>query len=202
MIFVGAVSYALVSFSIVGTTEPTATSRFHVDNGWLYARSGGEGMDAARAPFVVFSDFYCAYCKLSASQLEEFASENTSRLAHEFRHYVTRGPAFNAAVVSECANELGQGKAMRTLLFSEVASLERHGAVATAFRAGITDTARFDACMSGFEARVRVVIDLEHAKKLGVGATPTIVIGRTVFLGYPGKQALDSALRAFIVPLR
>lgn len=155
---------------------PPAQAVVHVDPSRALGRA-----DAPLA-LVEFADFQCPYCR-------RFHRTLLPRLRAAFidtgkvRYFYLDFPlprhehALGASLAARCAAAQGRYWAMVDALYAEQARLGHALYTALAGKLGL-DRERFGQCL-GAEAPERAVRrDLAQARRLGVRATPTFVLGR------------------------
>jgi protein-disulfide isomerase len=162
---------------------------------WKSFRGGGSRIGPADAAVTIieFSDFQCEFCKVHAERLNRLRQEHPGQIAIIFRHYpVTElhPHAYNAAVAAECAGEQGRFEAYRDVLFRNQARIGKTGWSEFARQAAVPDVGEFGNCVSERRPARRIAADLKAGKKLGVPATPTILINEWKVVGAPDEQKL------------
>jgi protein-disulfide isomerase len=198
LVFIGSLSFA-VSNNRKRAERPDVPTRFRAADGWSFARAATlPTVDTSvLSPVVEYSDFYCSYCASSAPQVVAFIDSNRPKIHHEFRYLPRTAAGFAAAIAAECASRLGQGRRARELLFAQGTKFRRDGSAWLVAQVERMDALQFRTCEADTTVRAQVVADQESARANGVSVTPTFVVGRTVFQGFPGLAALDSALAEY-----
>lgn len=164
-----------------------------------YLREGSRiGPVDAPVTVVEFSDFQCEFCKAHAERLDRLRQAHPGEIAIVFRHFpiTERHPhAYQAALAAECAREQGRFEAYRAVLFREQDRIGRTGWSDFARRVAMPDVERFERCVSERRYAGRIAADLKAGKKLGVPATPTILVNQWKLVGAPDDQKLDSLVQ-------
>ena len=141
------------------------------------------GSRQAAVTIVAYSDFQCPFCARVEPTLKEIHDTygDTVRIVwKDFPLTSIHPQAFKAAEASHCAAEQKRYWEYHDRLFANqarmsVADLKGHAAVL-----GL-DTAAFAACLDSSRYMTRVQTSLDTGAKLGVEATPTLLInGRLV----------------------
>lgn len=155
---------------------------------------------------VVISDFQCPFCK-------RWHDETESRIERE---YVRTGKVQIAYInlpipsihrnappahdVAMCAAEQGKFWPMADALFATQSLWKERGNVSAYFDslAGTLpiDRARLRACIRGGALRPLIEADIERATRMGVGSTPTFLIGGRPLIGAQPYEAFRSAIEA------
>jgi len=140
------------------------------------------------APVAVFSDFFCPFCRGLTVRM---AARDQTRMHLRWHELPLLGPSSVIAAKAGVAADL-QGKYapfQRALVQASFRPTARHmGSVAAS--AGL-DGARLMADMGGAAVAERLMESEAAAKRLGIFATPGLVIGRKVVLGELDEDAID-----------
>jgi len=157
-----------------------------INDGASLARTGvvvGDSLAPLR--IVMFSDFECHYCRRFHETLTKLRARYPSSVAVVYRHFpISRvGFAIPAAVAAECAAAQGKFEAFSGMLFTAQDTLRRANMERVARDAGVADTVLFNACRRGPIARARVDEDIRAGLRLGIVATPTVLIGDRLVSG-------------------
>jgi protein-disulfide isomerase len=153
---------------------------------------GPSGEDHARgaadAPLViVYGDFECPYCAVTARQLEG------APLRLVFRHFPVRTShprAWAAAGAAEAAGLQGRFWEMHDLLFADQGRLEDPHLWARA-RTLDLDLERFDADRRSAAVQARIRRDFQSGVKGGIVTTPTLIAGSARYAGRIDAQVLE-----------
>jgi protein-disulfide isomerase len=138
------------------------------------------GPSDAAVTIVEFSDFQCSFCRDLYLTLEELRERHPGRVAVIYRHFpiVQIHPlARTAAIASECAAEQGKFFTYHSLLFDQQDSIGVRSWESFATAAGVGNIPQFRDCLASSAPAKRVADDIAAAKKLGIGGTPTLIIG-------------------------
>lgn len=162
---------------------------------WKSFSGAGSRIGPAEAPVTIieFSDFQCEFCKVHAERLDRLRQAHPGEIAILYRHFpvAEQHPhAYNAALAAECAGEQGRFQAYRDVLFRNQALIGKTGWSEFARQARVPDVEDFGSCVSGRRHARRIAADVEAGKKLGVPATPTILINQWKVVGAPDEQKL------------
>jgi protein-disulfide isomerase len=169
-----------------------------------YSKDGSRiGPIDALVTIVEFSDFQCQFCKEHAENLDRLRQAHPREVAILFRHFPVpehHPHAYNAAVAAECAGEQHRFEAYRKVLFQDQTQIGKISWTEFARQAGVADLDSFDRCVSERRPARQIEADLKAGKRLGVPATPTILINQWKLVGAPDEQKLsqlvEDALRA------
>lgn len=105
----------------------------------------------------------------------------------------------NDSLAAECAREHGRFEAWRNVLFSQQARIGQTSWAEFARQAAVPDLDDFGRCMFDRRHARRIAADVKAGKKLGVPATPTILVNGWKVVGAPDEQKLlglvEDALR-------
>lgn len=166
----------------------------HVED-WQSFRRGGSRIGPADAlvTIIEFSDFQCEFCKVHAARLDRLRQAHPGQIAILFRHYpiAEQHPhAYNAALAAECAGEQGRFEAYRDVLFRNQEGIGKTGWSEFARQAAVPDIGDFGSCVSERRHAPRIAADVRAGKRLGVPATPTILVNQWKVVGAPDEQKL------------
>ncbi|HVP02910.1 MAG TPA: thioredoxin domain-containing protein [Solirubrobacteraceae bacterium] len=147
---------------------------------------------AAGAPLViVFADFTCPRCALTAVRLRE-APVRTC-----YRHFVLRARnrrALPSALAAEAAGRQGAFWAFHDALFADQGRLEDPHLWALVERLGL-DLDRFEADRRDRSLRERVERDTAQALRAGAATTPALLVAGELHQGAPTSEFLAAAGR-------
>jgi protein-disulfide isomerase len=146
---------------------------------------------------VEFSDFQCGFCKMAAETIADIQTEYPQDVAVVFRQFPLPFHKFAtaAAVASECAARQGQFEGFRETLFSGQASIGSKPWESYAVEARVQDQRAFQQCLQDPSAEALFKQDRIAGVRLGVEATPTLLINDTKVTGYPGSARLAKLVR-------
>lgn len=114
-----------------------------------------------------------------------------------YRHFpltIIHPHARVAALAAECGAREGVVEALHDRLYDEPDSIGLKPWTRFALEAGVTDTTRFVSCMNGAEAKTALSHDSVAAARLGVVATPTLLINELKFEGSIGLKRLKASV--------
>jgi protein-disulfide isomerase len=162
------------------------------------------GSDSAAIEVSEYADYQCPACaSFETLQFPAVRSQliATGKLRWRYRDFPLDNIHRNtrvAAHAAACAEEQGKYWELHTAIYERQMdwSESRNAAAQFSQLAGSLglDRSRFDACMSSAKYAGRIQASLDEGNKLGVGQTPTFLIGGRL---YPGVISSDS-LRALI----
>ncbi len=152
---------------------------------------GGEN---AKVVIVEYSDFQCPFCARSAAALKKINEEYGSKVKIYFKHfpldknynpllsYQIHPLAGRAAVASEAAAEQGKFWEYHDLLFENQGVFDDDSLISYAQALGL-DVEKFRRDTNDTKIIARVTKDVEEGNKLGINATPTIIINNKKVIG-------------------
>lgn len=144
----------------------------------------------ASAPLhvVEYSDMLCPFCRSLAQGLHAWLPTSAGRVAITFKHYPldqgcnagvsrTLHPgACRLALGAICAHEQGRFWTYHDAVFAtELKEASDADVRRLAQQAGL-DLARLTTCMQSARSQARLQVDIEEARRLGVQATPTVLV--------------------------
>jgi protein-disulfide isomerase len=151
-------------------------------SGHMLSYAGAPTLGDRHAPLVLveYSDFHCPFCRQHAQQaLPRIKKEYIAagKVLYVFRQYPAPRPApFDAAIAAHCAARQDLFWELHDRLFSAPRpvgprDLERHA------RAAGVDAGAFRTCFKAGIARSEVQVQVDDARRLGLGGTPSFVVG-------------------------
>jgi protein-disulfide isomerase len=155
-------------------------------------------MGPADAPVQIFefSDFECPFCNRANPVVKQVLEKYEGQVRLVYRHLplVRIHPrAQELAEASECASEQGKFWAYHDYIFDNFGDLASLEADTIADAAGVRDAKRFAECRESGKFKARVAEDARVAESLGIGGTPTFLIGRLTKDGNVRGELLEGA---------
>ncbi len=159
---------------------------------------------------IVISDYQCPFCKKWHDETEpairrDYVETGKAQIAYINFPIASIHPNAQAThEVAMCAAEQDRFWPVSDALFRTQDAWKRHGNIAayldTLVRTLPVDKPRLDRCLQSGEMRPLIAADLDRARRLGVGSTPSFLIGGRPLIGaqpYAAfKQAIDAAIAA------
>lgn len=163
------------------------------------------GASDATVAIVEFADYQCPYCRVFHDSLLpklRKAYIDTGKLRYFYKDLPLRQhrQAFAASVAAHCAGAQGKFWPMHEQMYANQAELGQAPFVKYAAALSL-DIAQFKGCQKSAAAQRAVHRDMADARRVGVSATPTILLGRlegnrvTVERLAPGNPAFDVVVR-------
>jgi protein-disulfide isomerase len=161
------------------------------------------GSPDAALTITEYSDFLCPYCTEAALQIvpqieDEYMVAGKVKLV--FKHFPIHGePDELAAEAAECAAEQNAFWEYHDVLFrdNEQVGFNIENLKLLAQQLAL-DTEAFNACLDTGKYTDKVAADAEEARRRGVSAVPTFLVGQTQIVGAKSysefKTAIDSEL--------
>jgi protein-disulfide isomerase len=145
---------------------------------------------------VEFSDFQCPACRAAAETLRRVRQRYPQQVAVLYRHapIPSHEHAADAARASQCAGEQGRFEAYHDALFAHQKSIGQISWTAFADTAGVADGNAFASCVNGGGTGAAVEDDRSEARRLGVSATPTLLINEQLIVGAPSEEEIVSMI--------
>ena len=139
--------------------------------------------DSARVQVDVFTDFQCPYCFALDSVLTKLESDlpgKISRTVYEFP-IPSHPHARLSAKAFECAAAQSRAREMHHLLYTNQSKFAEDPWNSFAQNAGVANFAEFQKCMANDSSAFKMGKGLELGHKLGVTATPTVIVNGWLF---------------------
>ena len=159
------------------------------------------GNPDAAVTVVEFADFQCPYCRMTARALDSLLRVHSGAVAIVYRHLPLEGAhpfARDAAIAAECAGRQGKFKAYHDVLYERQTEIGRESWLAFARQAQVPDAAVFATCVSNRETAADVDRDVTVADRLGLTATPTVIVNGVRIVAEPTITRIDSLARSFL----
>lgn len=164
-----------------------------------------EGNEAAKVWMVVISDFQCPFCKRWHEQtlpqiMRQYVQGGRVRVAYlnlPISSHRNAQPAHESAM---CAAEQDAFWPVADALFATQQDWKSKFEVEPYFDSLATrhvrDVARFRRCMRDGHVRQLIATDVSRITRLGVGSTPTFLIGNQMLVGAQPYEAFARAIDA------
>lgn len=166
---------------------------------WEDVVAGRDFLGPADAPvkIVEFADFECPACRGYVSILDSIRSRYPRRVATAVAHYPLSYHRFAlpAARAAECAQRSDRFEEIARLLLLGQDSLGLKPWRDFAAQAGVDSLDSFERCVKESGPMRRVQRDIELGNRIGVGATPTLVVNGLLFNSPPSLDVLDSLVQ-------
>lgn len=166
-----------------------------------------EGNEAAKVWMVVISDFQCPFCKRWHEQtmpqiMRQYVQSGRVRVAYLNLPISTHRNAQPAHEAAMCAAEQDAFWPVADALFATQQDWKSKFEVEPYFDSlstrHVRDAARFRRCMRDGHVRQLIATDVSRITRLGVGSTPTFLIGNQMIVGAQPYEAFARALDAAI----
>lgn len=166
-----------------------------------------EGRESANVWMVVISDFQCPFCKRWHEQtmpqlIREYVQSGKVRIAYLNLPISTHRNAQPAHEAAMCAAEQDAFWPVADALFATQQDWKSKFEVEPYFDSLATrhvrDVPRFRRCMRDGHVRQLIATDVSRITRLGVGSTPTFLVGNQTIVGAQPYQAFARALDAAI----
>jgi len=154
----------------------------------VYSAAGHRtGTNRAAVTVVIFSDYQCDACRNAARRAKAVYEEHPTAVSVVTRHYPLKlaSSAATAARAAECAAAQGRFDRFHEALFARITSIGTAPWTEFALEAEVPDTNVFNRCLSDPRSTPAVDADIRAANRLGVFATPTILVNNEQYVGIP-----------------
>jgi len=166
-----------------------------VEERWESFATSGHIYGVADAPVTIveFGDYECPACRVFHGFIDSLLSLGTS-VRVVYRHFPLKIHRFAipAALASDCAADQGSFERMHQALYEHTDSLGLVPWWWYARTAGVGDSLKFELCLRSAAAGRSLAVDTVDGQKLGVVATPTILVGPTRVNGVPPFDSLKA----------
>ena len=163
----------------------------------LVASAERRGPANAKVNIVMFTDYECPACRTANPVLRRIQRNHAEQVSLTLMHYPLEGhlAARPAALSAICAAEQGRLWQMDSALV-RAQSLAPRALWSIARTSGVVDSAAFARCMESTDAAARLESDMAQGGRVGVIATPTILVNDAIFTGLPPR--LDRVVSAML----
>lgn len=160
---------------------------------WRTALEGRHvrGRREADVMIVEFGRFDCRWCKVLGKHLVRLMGEMEDHsVGIVFRHFPTEEGSlpYQAAIASECAARQGAFWEYHDHVLDKQQDLSSDLFLRAAEAVNIEDIEGFRQCLANKEPSRRVLADRKAAERIGVSATPTLIVDGTKIDGTPAKM--------------
>jgi protein-disulfide isomerase len=152
------------------------------------------GPASAPVTIVEFSDFHCPFCRAAQPTLQQVLARYPDQVRLVYRHFPLDSihpEARRAAEASWCAARQDKFWRFHDGLYANGADASTATLDRVAREAGL-DTAAFDACLAGGDARAAVQRDVDEGLRFGVDGTPGFFINGRML---SGNQPMDAFVK-------
>ncbi len=180
-----------------GSSAPIVAPKFNPQwRSLLPAARLVAGVANSPAQVIEFGDYECPFCRQFAASFRAASSKYGNRVALWFIDFPLDIHRFAkpAAQASECAARQGAFGPMERVLFAKQDSFGLKPWGSYAHEAGVEDSARFASCMRDSASLARVEAGQAAGSRIGVTATPTILINGWRY-SEPPTDSLNTILR-------
>lgn len=194
-----ACAVVMVGLRIGDALKQDAMAPHTVPDAGSYATSGHVlGPPDGAVRIVEFADYQCPYCRKEAEVLDDLLRAHAGEVSVVYRHYPLsiHDSARAAAQAAECASLFGAFQRMHRALFSYADSIGHRPWRWFAGIAGIQDLNGFDHCVNDDAVMPQIGRDRAAGERLGVTATPTLLVGSTEIIGAASFAEMDKYVRA------
>jgi len=158
------------------------------------------GKNGAPIEIVLFSDFQCPYCKQLHGPLSQLGRNHPNDVLITHKHFPIPGHALGerAAVGSYCASKQGKFKEYYDSVFTTEGRLDSGRLDFIPIQIGL-DAVVFKSCIEDPATQIAVDEDKNEGKRIGIRATPTMVINGKIYPGamsYERLQGIVTGLQA------
>lgn len=195
------VAVVALGFVVIGFAErrqTTLRTRDQTVRDWEQYGLDGSRIGPANAAVVVveFGDYECPFCRRFDEAVHKLLRAYPQDVAFVYRHYplAYHAHAYQAARWAECAGAQSRFSEAHRLLFAWE-DLETLDVNVLAGQLALPDSASFVRCALDASPVARIETDRAAGEKLGVRATPTVLVNDLRLAGTPDSARLFDAVR-------
>lgn len=184
-------------------SSPGASSGLGLDTpryylGWEREVTGGlrDGPEDALLTIVEFTDFQCPFCRRHADVIDAVRAEFPDEIQVIVLHFPLPQHRFAAitAVAAECADHQGSFPSAYRTLFANQDSIGLKPWYVIGEEAGISDVHAFETCVMETPTTPRIEHGRALGERMGVTATPTVLVNGWRMPRPPQPDELRAAL--------
>ncbi|MCC6930025.1 MAG: thioredoxin domain-containing protein [Gemmatimonadaceae bacterium] len=151
----------------------------------LVARGLSLGDSTAPITVAVFTDLQCPFCMAFHRSLDSALKNSPSSFRVVYLPFPlsVHPHATTAALATECFARQAQVAEWFTTVYAQQEMIESKSMATFALEAGVSDTAEFSKCMSTPSVAEKVRVLVRDAERLGVKATPTLLVNQWLIDG-------------------
>ncbi|PIN93158.1 hypothetical protein COU54_04145 [Candidatus Pacearchaeota archaeon CG10_big_fil_rev_8_21_14_0_10_31_24] len=160
----------------------------------FYDESPIQGATDSKIILYEYADFNCPSCLAGQKPILEIMKKYGKQVSHVWKDFPFLAPSsVQAAIAARCAENQGKFWEYHDWLFTNQGVLET-----TSFESGAKllnlDIENFTACLLDDKIASLVQRDFAEAQALGIGTTPTLVIGDVALVGIVSFAEIEKAL--------
>jgi len=154
------------------------------------------GPQEAKVTVIEFGDLECPFCARFNKAVRAVRRSHPSDVSLVFVHMPLSIHRFArpAARAVECASRVGRAEALLDLLFEKQDSIGLKSWSDFAVASGVSDVDRFGRCVSEKAPVSRIEAGVALGQKLGVQATPTVIVNGWRYPIPPSEEVLTAAV--------
>jgi protein-disulfide isomerase len=154
------------------------------------------GDSSAKVKIIEFADLQCPFCRSFQRRANAIRSRYGKDVEVVYVHFPLDIHRFarQAAHAAECAHAQGSFPQFIDQVYAKQDSVGAKTWAAFAADAGVPDAAAFARCIASDSTPPRVDAGLELGERLGVGATPTVIVNGWRFPSPPSESVLSETV--------
>lgn len=174
------------------STNGDRADSVHADWRSLLSEGTRIGPETAPVQVIAFGDFQCSGCRAFAEAWDVAKKRYADSIALTYVHYPLMQHQFAvaAAVATECAGRQGHYSEYYSILYAQQDSIGIKSFSAYAIDAFVADTVAFGACLRSAATLSLVQQGVDAGRRIGVRATPTVIINGTQLGRAPQRDEL------------
>jgi protein-disulfide isomerase len=167
---------------------------------WKSSLETGRHLGAPDGNVVIleFADFECPACRaFELGVLPKIRKAYPGQVQIVFHHWPLSYHrfAYPAARAAECAGRQGRFAAFHDLLYSKQDSLGLKSFLQFARESNVSDTLAFQECLNDASPVPTIERDIQFARDIGAGGTPTVFVNGHGFSGVPDSSQIAEIVK-------
>ncbi|GAB1341929.1 DsbA family protein [Gemmatimonas sp.] len=177
-----------------GSSNSKSPSEELEEEDWRFASRESRstiGNAGAKHRLVIFTDFQCPFCRDLHDRLDARERARPGVVSVSILHYPIRSHKYatDAAAAFECVKGDRLKRAIADLLYEKQDSIGLIKMSEFAARVGSSDASAFEQCVASTPAAISA--HFSFGEKLGIAATPTVLLDGRRLSGPPTDELLD-----------
>jgi thioredoxin family protein len=160
----------------------------------IAGRNPTVGFPSAPVKIIEFSDYECSACRSLEQNLHllyQLEPMNVMLIRYNFPLTNIHPHAYAAALAASCAEKQNVYEPYQRALFTrDFSDFHQESWTELAKNTGVPDVRSFSRCVAEQHTKASILSDEEIGKKLGIEATPTLIINGDVVVGSHSVEAL------------
>jgi len=145
---------------------------------------------------VIFSDYFCINCRVMNPAIDSLKEKYSGDISITWRnHPLGSGRSQTAAAAALCADAFDVFPEVHAFLLRQSPFAPAAAWDSTSAAFGVDDPEAFAECVARDATQEAVATDKVAARRLGIRATPMLLVDSTLYAGFPGTDVIGQHVR-------